>query len=85
MSIFIPGIVKERSYLKIFFMFERVIWMAVALNTGHCRALPNLKGSIDPIQDSSDPELLIFGSTFIIVHRISVKSSGNQLILCGVW
>src|SRR5687768_7570073 len=83
--ILITGIVKKSKGLIILLMFKRIVWVTMALNATHSSALPDFVRCIHAIQRCSYPKLFILCSSFIIVHRIAVKRSGDELIIRWVW
>ena len=84
-GIFVPSIIKESHELIILFMGKWIIGMAVTLHTGESCPHQGLPRSIYAVKYSCRSELFVISSSFIIGHRVAVKSSGNKLFVCSIW
>ena len=75
--IFITGIIKKSHEFIVLFVLDRIVRMTVALYTTHGGALPYIKGGVYTIDNCCYAKLFIFSTSFIIIHRISVKPSSH--------
>ena len=80
----VAGVIKKGKNLEVFSLGDRVVFVSVALRTGHRRAHPHPHGGVHPVDDRGIAELLIIGAAFTVGHRIPVKGRGDELVLRGL-
>ena len=64
-------------------MRKRVIRVAVALHTSKRGSPKYIPGGADPVDNGGYPKLLVLSSALVVIHRVSVETRRNQLILIG--
>ena len=80
----VAGVIKKGKNLEVFSLGDRVVFVSVALRTGHRGAHPHPHGGVHPVDDRGIAELLIIGAAFTVGHRIPVKGRGDELVLRGL-
>ena len=60
---------------------DGIVFVRVALRTGHRRAHPYREGRVGAIDDRGDAEFLVAGAAFVLGHRVPVEGGGDELVL----
>ena len=81
----IGALIEEGVELKVFIDRERIVFVRVALRTGHGGAHPHGKGGIHSINHRCIAEFFIIRATFVLCHRIAVKGGSDELIIGWIW
>ncbi len=66
-------------------MGDGVIFVAMALRTGHRNAHPDSHCCIDTIDDSDVSEFFVVGPTFVIGKGVAMECGSDELVRSGVW
>src|SRR5690606_28741472 len=80
-AIRIRGIIKNRKNFKIFFLGDGIVFMCMALCTGHRGSHPYRQRGVDAIDDRRVAELFVVRSAFVVGECVAMKRSGNQLLV----
>src|ERR1041385_7951149 len=80
-SVFVSGVVEERHELVILFVAKGIVGVTVTLHTGERRTHQRFPRGVHAIDHSSRSELFVICSAFIVGHRVSMKRSGQVLIV----
>ena len=58
--------------------------MRMALSTAHGQSEPHGTRRVDSVDNRFIPKLLRVDTAFLVVHRIAVEASRDELIQCGI-
>ena len=81
----IGALIEEGIELKVFIDRERIVFVCVALRTGHGGAHPHGKGGIHSINHCCIAELFVICAALVLGHRIAMKRSSDELIIGWMW
>ena len=72
--------VEERKQSIIIGVWNRIVFVCVALGTTHGESQPNRSDRIGSIECRSDPKFLLVGTTFGVGEGLAIEGGGNALI-----
>ena len=74
-------LVENIKDLKVLLMGNGVVFVSMALGTGHGGSHPGGKGGVYPVYHGNIAKLLVVGSSLVVGLGIPVKGRGNVLVL----
>ena len=75
------GVVENREHAEVLLLTQRIVLMIMALRAGHRGAHPHLHGGVHAIDHRHVAKLLIGCTAFVVCLRVTMKCSGDQLIV----
>ena len=77
----ILGVVEECVELVILLLRNGVVFVRVALGTGHRGAHPDGEGRVDAVHDGGGAPLLVVRAAFVVSHRVAMEGGALELFV----
>ena len=77
----IRALIEEGVELEVLIDRERIVFVRVALRTGHRGAHPHREGRVHAVDDRRVAEFLVVRAAFVLRHRVAMKRRGDELVV----
>ena len=77
----VGALIEEGVELEVLVDGDGIVFMRVALRTGHRGTHKDGEGCVHAVDDRGVAELFIIGTAFVLGHRVAMKRGGDELVV----